>query len=282
MSAIAERSGAHVSLLTPRAFWELTEEERVLTACGDSLGALVTMPSAYADAFITDGPYSSGGAFRGDRAQSTSDKYVSTGVEKRTPFAGDVRDQRSFSYWVALVFAECLRVAKPGAVLCAFCDWRQLGATQDAVQAGGWVMRGVCVWDKTEATRPRIGGFRSQCEFIVWGSSGPLPQTKDVGCLAGCFRIKRNSGEDRIHQTGKPVPLMEHLVSVASPGGIVIDPFMGSGSTGVACIHTGRSFIGVELLPTIEQQARDRLRDAVANRMPCADARQAGLFEVSP
>jgi len=54
-----------------------------------------------------------------------------------------------------------------GCHLVAFSDWRQLPALCDAVQAGGWLWRGIAAWDKTEASRPRNGGFRAQCEFMA-------------------------------------------------------------------------------------------------------------------
>lgn len=109
-------------------------------------------------AFVTDPPYSSGGAFRGDRVKGTAAKYVSTGsANKGLPgFDGDVRDQRSFTLWTALWSSEAWRCAADGCHLVAFSDWRQLPALCDAVQAGGWLWRGICVWDKTEASRPRL------------------------------------------------------------------------------------------------------------------------------
>ncbi len=55
------------------------------------------------------------------------------------------------------------------------------------------------------------------------------------------------SGNKRLHSCQKPVDILERLIRVSSnPGGGVLDPFMGSGSTGVACLHTGRDFIGIE------------------------------------
>ena len=75
----------------------------------------------------------------------------------------------AFLVWCSLWLAECLRVAKPGAPIAVFSDWRQLATMIDAIQCGGFVFRGVMPWDKTEAVRPRMGGFRSQCEYVVWG-----------------------------------------------------------------------------------------------------------------
>lgn len=73
--------------------------------------------------------------------------------------------------------------------------------------------------------------------------------------------------QNRYHTCQKPVEILERLCRVSSPpGGVVLDPFMGSGSTGVACANTGREFIGVELDPRYYQRAVDRLNRHWAQR----------------
>jgi len=147
-----------------------TLAEGVTCHLGDCLEILPTLDGV--DAIITDPPYSSGGAFRGDRMSKTSAKYVLTGTQiERPEFSGDNRDQRSFGYWCSLWMSLALRVSNPAAVACVFTDWRQLPVTTDYFQAGGWVWRGVVPWDK-ENYRPQMGRFAAQCEYIVWGSAG--------------------------------------------------------------------------------------------------------------
>lgn len=98
---------------------------------GECLDVLRSLPDASVDAVITDPPYSSGGQFRGDRMADTTTKYVQSGTDiQRANFSGDNRDQRAFSYWCALWLSECLRVAKDGAPIVLFTDWRQLPTTQ--------------------------------------------------------------------------------------------------------------------------------------------------------
>ena len=67
------------------------------------------------------------------------------------------------------------------------------------------------------------------------------------------------------HPTEKPVPVMRHIIEASSrPGSTVLDPFMGSGTTGVACMQTGRRFIGVEIDPGYFEIAKRRIEDAAA------------------
>jgi site-specific DNA-methyltransferase (adenine-specific) len=215
---------------------------------GDALAVLQALPDASVDAVITDPPYSSGGAFRGDRMGTTAHKYaffVDEVVNARPVFSGDNRDQRAFGYWCALWLGECRRVAKPGAPLVVFTDWRQLPTVTDVVQAGGWIWRGVAVWDKTPGIRPSKGRFRQQAEFLVWGSNGPMPVERGVGFLHGVFCFAPLHG--KLHLAGKPLPLMRAITEICPPGGTVLDPFAGSGTTLQAAADTGRRAIGIEI-----------------------------------
>jgi site-specific DNA-methyltransferase (adenine-specific) len=233
--------------------------------CGDALELLPELirQGVQIDALATDPPYSSGGMVRGDRMQSTRDKYQSTDVDVEHPeFTGDNRDQRGFVAWASLWLMYALEITKPGGVAMLFSDWRQLPSMTDALQAGGWVWRGVVPWDKVNA-RPMPNRFRAQCEFVLWGSNGPRDfSTEGAEYHPGILTERAPSGDAREHATQKPVGVMATLCKIAPPGGVVLDPFLGSGTTGVACAGIGRRFIGFEKSPVIFDRACFRLEEA--------------------
>lgn len=245
-------------------------DERVTLYHGDALAILRELPTASVDAVITDPPYSSGGMVRGDRMASQSTKYIGSGPDGKTSrefveFTGDTRDQRAYGYWCALWIGECLRVAVPGSPVVLFTDWRQLPVTVDALQAGGMVFRGINVWDKTECGgRPQMGRFRAQAEFMVWGSVGPMPD-RTGKAHPGVFRYFAD--RDKEHATQKPLELLRDLVSIAPRGGAVLDPFMGSGTTGAAALIEGRRFVGVEMVKHYAEVAKRRILTAAGERV---------------
>lgn len=233
---------------------------------GEALAFLRELPTGSVDGVITDPPYSSGGMVRSDRAgSSTSDKYVSTGSSSKAlaDFSGDNRDQRAYSYWSALWMSEALRVSKPAGVILAFTDWRQLPATTDAIQAGGWVWRGIVPWFKP-ASRPYSGRFTNHCEYVVWGSNGRMPTDRTAPVLPGFYQA--SAPRAREHQTQKPLEVMRELVKIVPEGGTVLDPFMGSGTTGAAAILEGRKIIGCEMVPHYAEVAERRIREARTSR----------------
>ncbi len=227
---------------------------------GEALGVLRDMEGELVDAVVTDPPYCSGGVHAGARQRDPGEKYQSTGVKRQYPaLLGDNRDQRSFAFWATMWLAECHRVAKPGAILLVFVDWRQLPVMTDAVQAGGWLWRGVVVWDKPNA-RPMLGEFRRQCEFLVYAVKSPFGAVHRK-CLPGVYRHSVVGAAKR-HLTEKPLGLMEDVLQVVPENGLVLDPFMGSGSTGEACVRSGRRFIGIELSRAYFEVATERIEKA--------------------
>jgi len=252
-------------------------ESRYQIHQGEALRWLMSLPDASCEALITDPPYSSGGMYRGDRVATTASKYVQ-GQHALTwlDFAGDNRDGRGWDYWCTLWLSEAMRVVKPEGYVLMFTDWRQLPNATDALQAGGWIWRGIIVWDKTRAARaPHCGYFRHQSEFVVWGTRGGIPQTG--GPWDGVI-TQPVLQSDKHHMTGKPTKVMEALVQVAPAGGTVLDPFMGSGTTGVAALKHGRCFLGCEIVPEIYETAARRL--AATDMEMVGYPMDAPLFEV--
>lgn len=245
---------------------------------GDCLRLMRNLPSDTVAAVITDPPYSSGGAMRSDRMATTGRKYTMGGtLTHHADFAGDNRDQHSYGYWSALWLGEALRVTRLGGVCLLFTDWRQLPVTTDALQAGGWIWRGVVPWDKTDSARPDKGRFRNQCEYVVWGSKGPLGVAPpNAPCLPGLVRARVHRS-DKHHIAGKPTDVMRALVRIAWHGGTILDPFCGSGTTGVAAIEAGLGFIGYEAVSAYAEQARMRCAAASATASTAATPSDAGL-----
>jgi site-specific DNA-methyltransferase (adenine-specific) len=209
---------------------------------GDMFDILPTLSGV--GAVITDPPYSSGGAFRGDRAMQTSAKYVNTDTAAYRPeFAGDNRDQRSFLAWCALWMNAARQASIPSAVLCSFIDWRQLPMLTDAVQAGGWTWRGLATWWKP-GIRMQRGAFSASAEYVVYATNGPA-QTDFDGAVQNVFKCAPAPNKEHIAE--KPADVMSWVVSVVAPSSLVLDPFMGSGSTLFAAKGKGHRAIGIEV-----------------------------------
>lgn len=225
---------------------------------GDCLKRMTELADDLVDAVITDPPYSSGGAFRSDRNVNTTAKYMKGNTADRLPeFFGDNRGERSLLLWASLWLGEAWRVTKPGGAIAMFCDWRSYGVLADSLQVGGWTWRGVGVWVKPQhRSRPTKGGLWNDTEFILWGSKGPRDAEE---CLPGSWQTAAPDSATRLHTTEKPQTILRDLVHLAPPDGLILDPFTGSGSTGLAALTEHRQFLGYELSHDYTRIATERL-----------------------
>ena len=242
---------------------------------GDAFTVLPTLPAGSIDCLVTDPPYNSGGRTNAERAnQSARSKYVSGDAKHDlATFAGDNKDQRSYTWWLTVLLAESLRASTDGASCLVFTDFRQLPATSDALQAAGWTWRGVVPWIKPN-TRPCKNGFKRSAEYVLWGTNGEPFRHEVPIYLDGWLKGSQPLGKNRKHITQKPVEIMRELVKVCRPGGTVLDPCAGAGTTGVASLLEGRKFVGLELTEHYHQVASERL---AATERELAEAEQEVL-----
>ena len=130
----------------------------------------------------------------------------------------------------------------------------------DAIQVAGFIWRGTVVWDKTQGVRPYKGRFRHQAEYVLWGSKGPLPKpAKDAPVVPGVLQCSPQRGE-RLHQVHKPEEVMKQLIRIVPPGGNILDPFAGSGTTLIEAARAGHQATGIELSEHYHQVAADRIK----------------------
>lgn len=220
---------------------------------GDCLEILPTLSQA--DAIITDPPYSSGAheaAKRGKRMAMTPES-----VTPRDVIQGDVMGTFGFLWFLRVWFRQFLGVLREGGHLACCIDWRMYPIVSAMADAAGMKANNMIVWDKGY---PGLGsGFRAQHELVLLASNGaPVWHSYEHGNVIKDMRVTQ--GE---HPHEKPQRLMQALVETCSPvGGIVVDTFMGSGSTGVACAGLSRKFIGIEVEPSYFDIACRRIEDA--------------------
>jgi site-specific DNA-methyltransferase (adenine-specific) len=140
-----------------------------------------------------------------------------------------------------------------------FCDQETMFVARPAAEAAGFKFWKPLVWDKK-----KIGmgyHYRSRYELILFFEKGKR-KLHDLG-IADVLECPRISGG---YPAEKPPQLARVLIEQSSlPGQLVIDPFMGSGSTGVAATALGRNFLGNDLSPAAIALADQRLREVSRN-----------------
>lgn len=137
----------------------------------------------------------------------------------------------------------CYNVLKPESHAYIMCNNRHVQNMLSSAEWSGFKFHNLLVWDKLTATPNRW--YMKNCEFTGFFYKGKAKYINNMGDMQLIRCPQENYGT---HPTTKPVALMRHYIENSTKAGdTVIDPFMGSGSTGVAAIESGRKFIGIEL-----------------------------------
>lgn len=142
--------------------------------------------------------------------------------------------------------AACVASARGWVILFTLAEG--VRAWRDDLQAAKAKWDTTCFWVKPDSS-PRFNGQgparAAECFVTCWAGTGY--RKWNGGGKRGLYTHCVNTGRQGEHPTEKPVPLMVEIVTdFTQPGEAICDPFMGSGTTGVACVRLGRSFVGIE------------------------------------
>ncbi len=200
---------------------------------GDCVQAMGHMPKESVDLIVTDPPYIC-------RFQSRDGRTV-------------VNDDRSD--WVAPAFTQMYRVLKPDRFCVSFYGWNKVDVFFAAWKAAGFAPVGHLVFTKHYASNERYVAYTHESAYLLAKGNPAKPPMALRDVLDW-----RYTGNER-HPTEKPLMAMMLLVDAFStPGDIVLDPFVGSGTTAVAAKKLGRRYIGIDIEPVYAAQAQERVR----------------------
>lgn len=224
---------------------------------GDCRDILPTLGKV--DAVVTDPPYCSGGFNESGKQAAKGMGLRSETIRELGWFVNDNMTTAGLCWLMSCVAGWCRRRLKEGGTLTAFTDWRMAGHLAPAIEASGFRYQNLIVWAKPSAGLGR--GFRAQHELALHFSNGtPEYHSASHGNVLSSGRVHSS---EREHQTQKPVDLIAKIIeTVSAEGQTVLDPFMGSGTTGVAAVAKARSFIGIELDPANFDIACRRIEEA--------------------
>lgn len=240
--------------------------------CGDCLEVMRQLPDNSIDAVITDPPY----GHNNNKGDLIARREVALGAgdydaeRDDRPLANDGPEANAI---FRALLPEVVRVLNPGCCFC--CCGGGGGPDPQFARWSLWIddtpgldFKQMVVWDKGP-----IGmgwHYRSSYETVL------VAQRQGAKCAwfddshrieniirPGDYGIRKIIPSKDQHPTQKPVELAAHFIRLHTrPGDTVLDPFMGSGTTGVACVRTGRNFIGIEIDPAYYAIAEKRIAEA--------------------
>jgi modification methylase len=240
---------------------------------GDCVAEMTRLPRASVDLVFADPPYN----LQLEGALSRPDQSVVDGVDDSWDKFADFAEYDAFTRnWLS----AARRLMKPAATIVVIGSYHNIFRVGAILQdLGFWILNDI-VWRKANPM-PNFRGrrFTNAHETMIWAARGPEAKAytfnyealkagnEDVQVRSDWFlpictgaeRLKDESGR-KVHPTQKPEALLARVLLAASNAGdLVLDPFFGSGTTGVAARRLGRSFLGLERDPAYAEAARRRI-----------------------
>lgn len=215
-------------------------------AHGDCLSLMKKLPDNSIDLVVTDPPYDvhagkGGGAF-GNRSSFKEIDFMSNGFDKS-------------------ILDELIRVMKKINIY-IFCSQKQIPLLINYFAVENKCNWNLLTWHKTNPVPACKNKYLSDTEFIFFAREKGVPILGEYKTKKTYYVTPLNTREKKLynHPTVKPQEILQNLiVNSSNENDIVLDPFMGSGSTGVAALNNKRRFIGIELNKEYVKTATDRI-----------------------
>ena len=197
---------------------------------GDCLDIMQGMPDSSIDLIVTDPPYLINYRSRWNLNGNNSKAIM-----------GD----NDYNL-IKLSVSEMYRVLKNNSAAYIFCSQKKIDYFMECCRDSGFVIKNIIIWVKNNWTSGDLKAqFGQQYEVILLLNKGR--KYINGKRLSDIWFFNKVAFQHQYHQNEKPVKLLEQcIIKHSDEGDTVLDPFMGSGSTGIACLHMGRKFMGIE------------------------------------
>jgi len=206
---------------------------------GDARDVLPTLDSESVDAVVTDPPF------------KLSQAYTSN------------VDADNLSAVASLAWAapEMLRICRPGAIAALFYDTRILPYAMDEMRRAGWTyLRALTLYRRWGAASKMLGWMSTSDFLLIYAKPGAKFQFHSADTKHDVYIRSSPEPESFGHPSQKPIACVEHIIDNVCPvGGVVLDPYAGTGTTLEAALNTGRRGIGVEINPAFATVIRSRV-----------------------
>ena len=228
---------------------------------GNCLEKMKDISDGSVSCVVTDPPYGIDFHSNKQKGNTRGEGGKEIKVRESSYFSPIAGDKTLPTEWVSIVYEKLCT----GGAIYIFCQWSKWSELEKSVIRAGFNVKNMIVVNKSNHGMGDIKGqYAPKHELILFASKGRhILDITTVGRGKDVFDGKvLYSGSYRHHPNEKPVGWLEPLIMRScNVNDTVLDPFMGSGSTGIACINTKRNFIGIEKDDKYFEIAKNRINN---------------------
>ncbi len=246
--------------------------------CGDCLETMRQFPSGSIDLIVTSPPYNlKNSTGNGMKPCTTSGKWANAALQNGYSHYDDCMPTDKYNEWQHECLAEMFRLIKDDGAIFYNHKWRvQAGLLQDRSEiVKGFPVRQIIIWRRKGGINFNPGYFLPTYEVIYLIAKPKFRLVPKANACGDVWEFTQEMKNE--HPAPFPVALIDRIIS-STYADVVLDPFMGSGTTAIAAIKNNRKYIGIELSPDYCKMAEDRI-NGTPHQQKKAQFYQSNLFE---
>lgn len=228
--------------------------------CDDCLAAMKNMPDESIDLVITSPPYNLKNSTGNGMKDGRGGKWSSAALVNGYSHHDDCMPHEEYAKWQRDCLTEMYRLIKDDGAIFYNHKWRvQDGLLQDRQDiVGGFPVRQIIIWKRKGGINFNAGYFLPTYEVIYLIAKPDFKLVPKANACGDVWEFKQESNNP--HPAPFPVALIDRIIS-STYAQLILDPFMGSGTTAIAALLNNRNYLGVELSPEYVEMAENRIRD---------------------
>jgi modification methylase len=227
--------------------------------CGDAVQIMKQLPDASIDLIVTSPPYNLKNSTGNGMKDGRGGKWANAALQKGYSHHSDCMPHDEYVKWQRECLTEMIRLIPEDGAIFYNHKWRvQGGLLQDREDiVKGFPVRQIIIWRRKGGLNFNAGYFLPTYEVIYLIAKPDFKLAEKANARGDVWEFTQEMNNP--HPAAYPVSLIDHIIS-STDAKIVLDPFMGSGTTGISALNNGRNYVGIELSPEYCAMAEDRLK----------------------
>jgi len=233
--------------------------------CGDAVKTMKQIPDGSIDLIITSPPYNLKNSTGNGMKDGRGGKWANAGLQNGYTNHDDCMPHEEYVKWQRDCLAEMLRIIPDNGAIFYNHKWRvQGGLLQDRQDiVGGFPVRQIIVWRRKGGLNFNAGYFLPTYEVFYLITKPKFKLVPKANAHGDIWEFTQEMNND--HPAAFPVDLINRIVS-STNAKVILDPFMGSGTTAISAINFKRDFIGIDVSPEYCDMAKKRIKNHLAQQ----------------
>lgn len=227
--------------------------------CGNAVNVMKKIPEGTVDLIITSPPYNLKNSTGNGMKDGRGGKWANAALQKGYSHHDDCMPHTEYVKWQRDCLSEMMRLIPEGGAIFYNHKWRVQGGLLQGRQdiVSGFPVRQIIIWKRKGGLNFNAGYFLPTYEVIYLIAKPKFKLASKANAHGDVWEFTQEMNND--HPAAFPVSLIDRIVS-ATNAKVVLDPFMGSGTTAISAINFKRNYIGIDISPKYCEMAKERIK----------------------